>query len=348
MKQQCLASPSVFEKYGRKSRRELFLDEMEQVVPWSGLEALVRPHYAKAGRGRQPVGLSIMLRVYFVQPWFNLSDLPLDFARPLSGYEDVLYETFGQDSNYNSMQTTVQRSSQRLTYGPTWTWSKSMDEEDGEQDPVNPFINPRIRNYGESGSDRTHNVSINYDYNLPGFKNERILNSIIGNWETSGILAFLSGTPTGVSFGEVNVSNITYGGGAGVDSRVDVIGNPNLGKGQRTFSRAFNTVDIVMPNPITDPYGIGDANKDVFRGPGIENTDLALFKNIPWGDKVTRTMQFRIEAYNALNHTQFNSVKTSALFNPTIGAQTNTAFGSYNGAQNPRRLQLGFKISFWT
>ena len=74
MKQQSLASPSVFEKYGRKSRRELFLDEMEQVVPWSGLEALVRPHYAKAGRGRQPVGLSIMLRVYFVQQWFNLSD----------------------------------------------------------------------------------------------------------------------------------------------------------------------------------------------------------------------------------------------------------------------------------
>jgi transposase, IS5 family len=84
MKQQSLASQSVFEKYGRKSRRELFLDEMEQVVPWSGLEALVRPHYAKAGKGRQPVGLSIMLRVYFVQQWFNLSD---------PGVEEALYES---------------------------------------------------------------------------------------------------------------------------------------------------------------------------------------------------------------------------------------------------------------
>jgi hypothetical protein len=64
----------VFEKYVRKSRRELFLDEMEQVVPWSALEALVRPHSAKAGKGRQPVGLAIMLRSYFVQQWFNLSD----------------------------------------------------------------------------------------------------------------------------------------------------------------------------------------------------------------------------------------------------------------------------------
>ncbi len=49
MKQQSLASQAAFEKYGRKSRRELFLDEMEKVVPWSALEALVRPHYAKGG-----------------------------------------------------------------------------------------------------------------------------------------------------------------------------------------------------------------------------------------------------------------------------------------------------------
>jgi hypothetical protein len=74
VKQQSLASQAVFEKYGRKSRRELFLDEMEQVVPWSGLQSLVEPHYAKAGNGRRPVGLGVMLRTYFVQQWFNLSD----------------------------------------------------------------------------------------------------------------------------------------------------------------------------------------------------------------------------------------------------------------------------------
>ena len=62
MKQESLASQGMFEKYGRKSRRELFLDEMEKIVPWSSLESLVRPYYAKAGHGRQPVGLSIMLR----------------------------------------------------------------------------------------------------------------------------------------------------------------------------------------------------------------------------------------------------------------------------------------------
>ena len=84
MKQRSLASQCVFEKYGRKSRRELFLDEMERIVPWFALESLVRPHYVKAGNGRQPVGLSIMLRTYFVQQWFNLSD---------PGAEELLYES---------------------------------------------------------------------------------------------------------------------------------------------------------------------------------------------------------------------------------------------------------------
>jgi transposase, IS5 family len=84
MRQQTLACQENFEKYGRKSRRELFLDEMNRVVPWAELEGLVKPHYAKAGNGRRPVGLSIMLRTYFVQQWFNLSD---------PGVEEALYDS---------------------------------------------------------------------------------------------------------------------------------------------------------------------------------------------------------------------------------------------------------------
>ena len=57
MRQRTFASQTEFQKFRRKSRRELFLDQMELVVPWSGLLALVRPHYAKAGHGRRPVGL---------------------------------------------------------------------------------------------------------------------------------------------------------------------------------------------------------------------------------------------------------------------------------------------------
>src|SRR5438876_1032195 len=84
MRQQTLAAQTGFEKYGRKTKRERFLEEMEQVVPWAELEALVEPHYPKGENGRPPVGLSIMLRVYFLQQWFNLSD---------PGAEDALYES---------------------------------------------------------------------------------------------------------------------------------------------------------------------------------------------------------------------------------------------------------------
>ena len=59
---------------GKVTRRERFLAEMDAVIPWARLIALIKPHYPKAGQGRQPLGLEKMLRIYFLQQWFNLSD----------------------------------------------------------------------------------------------------------------------------------------------------------------------------------------------------------------------------------------------------------------------------------
>jgi IS5 family transposase len=59
---------------GRQTRRERFLAVMDQIIPWKRLIALVEPHYPKAGRGRQPLGLEKMLRIYLLQIWFDLSD----------------------------------------------------------------------------------------------------------------------------------------------------------------------------------------------------------------------------------------------------------------------------------
>ena len=73
-----------FERYGKKTRRAMFLEEMEQVVPWSELCALIEPLYPKAGNGRPPVGVERMLRIYFLQQWFNLSD---------PGVEEALYDS---------------------------------------------------------------------------------------------------------------------------------------------------------------------------------------------------------------------------------------------------------------
>ena len=74
MRQVTLASQGNFERYGKKTRREKFLEEMDGVMPWPELESLIAPHYPKEGNGRPPVGLGIMLRIYFLQHWFNLSD----------------------------------------------------------------------------------------------------------------------------------------------------------------------------------------------------------------------------------------------------------------------------------
>src|SRR5690606_6684477 len=64
----------VWNSKGKVTRRERFLAEMDRVIPWARLLALVEPHYPKRGRGRPPLGLEKMLRVYFLQHWFNLSD----------------------------------------------------------------------------------------------------------------------------------------------------------------------------------------------------------------------------------------------------------------------------------
>ena len=64
----------AWSRKGKRTRRERFLAEMDAVIPWARLIALIAPHYPKRGRGRQPHDLERMLRIYFLQQWFNLSD----------------------------------------------------------------------------------------------------------------------------------------------------------------------------------------------------------------------------------------------------------------------------------
>jgi IS5 family transposase len=73
MKQTTFASMAWAAK-GKKTRRERFLAEMDAVIPWGKLQALIEPHYPKAGGGRPPLPMERMLRIYFMQQWFNLSD----------------------------------------------------------------------------------------------------------------------------------------------------------------------------------------------------------------------------------------------------------------------------------
>ena len=84
MQQLSLARQAEFQRYAKKTRREQFLEEMDVVMPWSELLALVAPYYSTGETGRKPVGLEIMLRVYFLQQWFSLSG---------PAAEDALYES---------------------------------------------------------------------------------------------------------------------------------------------------------------------------------------------------------------------------------------------------------------
>ncbi len=79
MRQLTLATAG-FERYSKTTRRAMFLAEMEDVVPWHDLCALIEPYYPKPGNGRPPVGLERMLRIYFLQQWFNLSDPAVEEA----------------------------------------------------------------------------------------------------------------------------------------------------------------------------------------------------------------------------------------------------------------------------
>src|SRR3984893_2612257 len=102
-KQETFAS-IAWQAKGKVTRRERFLGEMDAVIPWVRLLALIEPHYPKAGPGRQPLGLEKMLRIYFLQQWFNLSDPQAEdaiydsesmrrFARVELGEEVVADET---------------------------------------------------------------------------------------------------------------------------------------------------------------------------------------------------------------------------------------------------------------
>ena len=79
MKQLTLATAG-FERYAKTTRRAAFLAEMERVVPWAALCRLIEPVYPKAGNGRPPIGVERMLRLYFLQQWFNLSDPAVEEA----------------------------------------------------------------------------------------------------------------------------------------------------------------------------------------------------------------------------------------------------------------------------
>ena len=287
--------------------------------------------------------------------------LPLNFLRPVQGYGNIQYNEYASSTSYHSMQTTLNRRfSHGLMFGAAWTWSKTMDLVDGNS-VINPFVDPRVWDYGKAGYDRTHTLVVNFDYVTPRLStgwNNIITRSVLDNWQVSGVTSFMSGEPMGFTYSLVSTTDITGGGGLGVDVtgtsatsgvRPDITATAILSKSQMTPLQAFNVGVVTAPDPAK--FGRGNSPKDAFRGPGINNWDLSLMKNFKWHEG-KQSIQFRFETYNSFNHTQFGgangtgtSIDTVARFD-AAGKQVNQRFGQYIASRDGRRIQLGVKFAF--
>jgi hypothetical protein len=189
-----------------------------------------------------------------------------------------------------------------------------------------------------AGFDRTHVVKINWQWNLPRSPwANPVAQAILSNWQLSGITTFQSGSPLGVSFSTTTSMDIT--GTPSQGARVDIVGNPVLPKSQRTFACNFATEMVRLPAKGT----VGNSAGTIIRGPGINNCDAALFKNVPIWESLR--LQLRWEACNVFNHKQFSAFNTAARFDPA-GNQINTQLGQFTAARSPRRMQLAVWLYF--
>jgi hypothetical protein len=264
--------------------------------------------------------------------------LPTAFLRPYVGYEDILIREPGSSSSYHSLQVSADRRFARtLQFGASWTWSKALGYNDADDEIVSTLVSPRVWNYGLASFDRTHVLKLNWLWDLPRTRwGNRVLKGALNNWQVAGIGSFVSGAPLGISYTTTTAVDIT---GSTHGSRVVVLANPVLPRSDRTFAQFFRTDVFRLPDVGT----VGNAARSLIRGPGINNWDISLFKTFPVRDRVR--LQFRCEAYNAFNHTQFSAVDTAARFDPQ-GNQVNARFGQLIDARPPRQIQFALRATF--
>lgn len=269
--------------------------------------------------------------------------LPAAYYAPYPGYSSIVDDIYGNNSNYNSLQVTLNRRfAHNLTYGVAYTWTKYMDDRRGQT-----YL-PDTLTYGVGPMDMPDRLTADWVYDLPGAShlwNNWLTRSTLDHWEISGIASFVSGAPNSVgcytTFGE----NVTGGG----DGYTCITTGPvALPKSERTFNRFFNTSAFRMPAqyvpgaPLTTNY-IGNEWTASFHSPGENDWDLSFMKNIPIMEKVKT--QLRVDMFNAFNHTRFSSVNNAAYFNAQ-GQQVSTALGQLNGDRGPRVMQVALRLSF--
>jgi hypothetical protein len=291
-------------------------------------------------RDINPIPLGANFDPRNVDPTVRGRPLPAAFLRPIAGYNNITMMEGASSSNYHSLQASAKRRfTAGLQFGLAWTWSKAMDFNDTDTEAISALVPVRVWNYGLASFDRTHMLKINYLWDIPKVRaGNALARQVLNGWHVSGISSFSSGEPLGVSYSTTVAVDTT--GSPSQGARVVVTGNPVLPKDERTFYRNFRTEVFRLPAVGT----VGNAAKTLFRGPGINNWDIALFKSIPIHENAR--LQFRWETYNTFNHTQFSNVDTGARFDTATGEQVNTRFGQFTVARSPRQMQFALRLYF--
>jgi hypothetical protein len=221
-----------------------------------------------------------------------------------------------------------------LTLHLDYTWAHEIDIQSDDLSGVlsDPF-DPKY-DRGSGTLDRRNVFSANYIYNMPFFlhSGSMLERSVLGGWVISGITQAQSGAPQTVSYGPD-----TLGLGGGTSNRPDLTGAAGGGKTRQAW---FNTKAFSAP---VAPWngglnnGWGNAGKDAVYLPGLENTNLSLFKTFALVPNEGARLEIRFESFNTFNHTEWNGVDTGF---------TDGNFGEVTSTYDPRELQFGAKFLF--
>jgi len=253
------------------------------------------------------------------------------------------------NSAYHSFQTTLRHTSSRGDFLLGYTYGKCLDNSSGLEDSVNPF-NPR-KSRGLCLFDVEQNFVGSYTVGLPFDKlfhaDSGWSRRVVVGWQISGITTFATGLPITISEGRdkslasssgTDVPQLTGTGtffaGGNLSSRNPRSGLPYFDN--CILSKISNCPAGAVPYYDLEQLGqIGNANRRSFHGPGLNNWDMALLKNITLTE--SKQLQLRFEAFNIFNHAQFE--------NPG-GSIDSSGFGKVSSARDPRIMQIAAKFSF--
>jgi Carboxypeptidase regulatory-like domain len=261
----------------------------------------------------------------------------------LQGTRGPLGSNFGSNanqatignSNYNALQVSLRHTGKTLTVLAGYTYSKSLDQSSNLGEAVNP-LDPSLSR-ALSSFDVKHNFVVSYSYQLPFDRLLHAANRWTQGWELSGITRFSSGLPvTLINYGDNSLLGAEPNGinNFGIDEP-DYLGGPLELNGNPRNGRPYFNVAQFPENALGTP---GTASRRFFYGPGMDNYDIALLKNIHLTE--AKSLQFRVEGFNAFNHAQF--------FGPQAvdGNIDSSTFGDVVSAAPPRLIQLGAKFFF--